>query len=120
MAPFLDVSTAETPLDARLQSGKPSPDADRHDAMPAISEFFGIAVRMFFSDHPPPHFHVAYQRYRAVIAIESGVIIGGALPPAVHRLVREWAERHRVELLDNWGRARARKALQRIPGADVE
>ena len=38
--------------------------------MPTISVFFGIAIRMFFSDHPPPHFHVAYQRYRAVIAIE--------------------------------------------------
>jgi hypothetical protein len=40
---------------------------------------------MFFSDHPPAHFHVAYQRYRAVIAIESGAIIrdiaaGGASP----------------------------------------
>jgi hypothetical protein len=53
--------------------------------MPTISIFFGIAIRMFFSDHPPPHFHVAYQRYRAVIAIESGAIISGALPPAVHR-----------------------------------
>jgi hypothetical protein len=88
--------------------------------MPTISVFFGIAIRMFFSDHPPAHFHVAYQRYRAVIAVESGVIIAGALPPAVHRLVREWAERHRAELLDNWDRARARRALQRIPGADVE
>jgi len=57
--------------------------------MPTISVFFGIAIRMFFSDHPPPHFHVAYQRYRAVIAIESGAIIAGALPSAVHRLVRE-------------------------------
>jgi hypothetical protein len=88
--------------------------------MPTISVFFGITIRMFFSDHPPPHFHVAYQRHRAVIAVQSGVIFGGALPPAVHRLVREWAGRHRAELTDNWERARARRALQRVPGADVE
>jgi hypothetical protein len=88
--------------------------------MPTISTFFGVAIRMFFSDHPPPHFHVAYQRYRAVLAIESGAIICGALPPAVHRLVREWAGRHRTELLDNWRCAREKRALQRIPGADVE
>jgi Domain of unknown function (DUF4160) len=88
--------------------------------MPTISTFFGIAIRMFFSDHPPPHFHAVYQHYRAVIAIESGAIIGGSLPAAVHRLVREWAARHRAELMDNWQRARARRALQRIPGADVE
>jgi hypothetical protein len=51
--------------------------------MPTISAFFGISVRMFFSDHPPAHFHVRYQRHRAVIGIESGAIISGALPPAV-------------------------------------
>jgi hypothetical protein len=53
--------------------------------MPTISTFFGIAIRMFFSDHPPPHFHAVYQHYRAVIAIESGAIIGGSLPAAVQR-----------------------------------
>jgi hypothetical protein len=47
--------------------------------MPTISAFFGISVRMFFSDHPPAHFHVRYQRHRAVIGIESGAIISGAL-----------------------------------------
>jgi hypothetical protein len=88
--------------------------------MPTISVFFGITVRMFFSDHPPAHFHVRYQRHRAVIAIASGAIISGALPPAVHRLVRGWAERHRAELMDNWERARTRRPLQRIPGADME
>jgi hypothetical protein len=55
-----------------------------------------------------------------VIAIESGAIIGGSLPAAVHRLLREWAARHRAELMDNWQRARARRPLLRIPGADVE
>lgn len=88
--------------------------------MPTISTFFGVTIRMFFSDHPPPHFHVGYERHRAVMAIETGAIIGGTLPPAVHRLVREWAGRHRTELMDNWQRARGRAALQRIPGADVE
>jgi hypothetical protein len=88
--------------------------------MPAISILFGITIRMFFSDHPPPHFHCAYQRHRAVIAIESGAIIGGMLPPAVYRLVRGWTERHKQELMENWQRARDRHPLQRIPGADVE
>jgi hypothetical protein len=88
--------------------------------MPTISVVFGIAIRMFFSDHAPPHFHVAYQRNRAVMAIQSGAIIGGTLPPAAHRLVRECAARHRAELMENWDRARGRRALQRIPGADVE
>jgi hypothetical protein len=29
-------------------------------AMPEISRFFGIIIKMFFKDHAPPHFHVEY------------------------------------------------------------
>ena len=39
--------------------------------MPTISAFFGILIRMYFNDHPPPHFHAIYGEYEAVIAIES-------------------------------------------------
>jgi hypothetical protein len=65
---------------------------------------------------PPRKQIVAAGRF----AVETGAIIAGAMPPAVHRLVRDWAGRHRAELLDNWERGRPRQAMQRIPGADVE
>ena len=29
--------------------------------MPEISSFFGIAVRMFYFDHNPPHVHIEYR-----------------------------------------------------------
>jgi hypothetical protein len=88
--------------------------------MPTISVFFGIAIKMFFSEHPPPHFHVTYQGRRAVMAIETGAILHGSLPPGAVRIVREWAGRHREELMANWSRARARLPLERIQGADAE
>jgi len=88
--------------------------------MPTISVFFGITIRMFFSEHPPPHFHASYQRYRALISISTGGILRGSLPPGAYRVVREWTARHRAELLENWDRARARLPLQRIPGADID
>lgn len=28
--------------------------------MPPICAFYGILIRMFFNDHPPPHFHARY------------------------------------------------------------
>jgi hypothetical protein len=28
--------------------------------MPEISRFFGISIKMFLDDHPPPHFHAEY------------------------------------------------------------
>ena len=42
--------------------------------MPTISTFFGMTVRMFFNEHPPAHFHVAYQRRRALRA-ETAIAI---------------------------------------------
>jgi len=88
--------------------------------VPTISIFFGITIRMFFSEHPPPHFHASYQGHKALISIETGDIIYGALPVGAHRVIRQWVSRHRDELLENWARARSRRPLHRIQGADVE
>jgi hypothetical protein len=33
--------------------------------MPTISEFFGILIRMYWDDHPPPHFHALYGKHEA-------------------------------------------------------
>jgi hypothetical protein len=37
--------------------------------VPRISQFYGIAIYMYFSDHPPPHIHAQYSGVEAVIAI---------------------------------------------------
>lgn len=39
--------------------------------MPTISEFFGIVIRMCFSDHLPPHFHAFYGGAEAVHSIQT-------------------------------------------------
>ena len=49
--------------------------------MPEICRFFGIVIRMYFGDHPPPHFHLEYGEHRAVIDIHTLIVIGGCLPP---------------------------------------
>lgn len=54
--------------------------------MPTISAFFGITIRMYYNDHPPPHFHVYQQRHEAKIEIEHLRPIEGYLPRAVPRL----------------------------------
>lgn len=73
--------------------------------MPTISVFYGIVIRMFVKDHPPPHFHALYGDHRARVSIETGAIVDGELPPRAMRLVREWAALHRPELEANWERA---------------
>jgi hypothetical protein len=64
--------------------------------------FYGIVIRMYFSDHAPPHFHAVYSGDEAVVVIETGEVIRGQLPERALRLVREWASIHRDELNTNW------------------
>jgi hypothetical protein len=40
-------------------------------AMPTICAFYGILIRMFFNDHPPPHFHARYGEFEATIEIDT-------------------------------------------------
>ncbi len=39
--------------------------------MPTISAFYGILIRVFFNDHPPPHFHARYGEHEATIEIAT-------------------------------------------------
>ena len=82
--------------------------------MPEISRFFGIIIKMFFDDHNPPHFHAEYGDSEALIDIRSLTVFAGRLPPRVMGLIVEGATLHQQELLDDWGRAQAQQALQKI------
>lgn len=82
--------------------------------MPRISAFYGIVIAMFWHDHDPPHFHAIYGEHDAQVLIWSGTLLGGWLPRRAERLVKEWTQLHRAELLDNWRRARNGESLARI------
>ena len=70
--------------------------------MPEIARFYRIIIKLFFSDHPPPHFHVVYGEYNALFDIETMDMIEGDLPNRAKRLVIEWATRYQCELLEMW------------------
>jgi hypothetical protein len=55
--------------------------------MPVISSFFGIYIRMYFDDHPPPHIHVEYQGHKALVGIADGSDLIGSLPRRAESLV---------------------------------
>lgn len=86
--------------------------------MPTIAYFLGIAVAMYYRDHNPPHVHVIYQGYEALLAIEDARVLRGKLPPTVLMIVRRWVVIRREALLANWERARRHDALERIAGPD--
>ena len=70
--------------------------------MPEICRFFDILIYMYFNEHPPAHFHVKHNEFRAQIAIATLEIIDGQLPPKQLRMVKQWAKAHQEELMKNW------------------
>lgn len=82
--------------------------------MPELCRFYGIIIRMFWDDHPPPHFHASYGNNEALINILTAEIIAGSLPLGARSLVRQWTELHREELMEDWNLARTLQPLRRI------
>lgn len=78
-----------------------------------ISRFYRIIICIFFSEQNPPHFHVKYQEFEAVIDIEHGVVHGD-MPRRALNLVFDWLDLHKSELLENWKRIEERKPLFKI------
>ena len=70
--------------------------------MPELSRFLGISILMYFDDHNPPHFHVRYNDWRAIISIDELKVLDGNLPARILGLVIEWAELHKKELIQDW------------------
>ena len=81
--------------------------------MPEISRFYGIITYMYMSEHNPPHFHVWYENYKAIITIKDGIMTG-SLPRRALNLVYEWLDIHKDELLENWNRLANFETPQKI------
>lgn len=85
---------------------------------PVIAAFLGMIVRIYHADHNPPHVHIQYGEYEAVLSIVSGKILAGDLPPKVRRLAREWLLKRKGDLLKAWQQARLHKNPGRIKPLD--
>lgn len=57
---------------------------------------------MFWNDHAPPHFHALYAESEVQIDIRTLEILRGEMPRRALALVLEWAQEHRVELMEDW------------------
>jgi hypothetical protein len=82
--------------------------------MPEICRFYGIIIAMFYSDHAPPHFHIRYGEYKAIVNIENLTVIRGHLPPRALGMVIEWAVQRQDMLRENWKLASSLSTLKKI------
>lgn len=72
--------------------------------MPVIARFYGIVIKMYFSqsEHGVAHFHAVYGEFNGVFNIETLEMMEGDLPLRAQRLVRDWALQYQQELLQMW------------------
>jgi hypothetical protein len=80
-----------------------------------LSRFYGIIIRMFYGDHPPPHFHAVYQGQEIKVNINTLEVIEGGMSRRAQALVLEWAALHRTELRQAWDRASRNHEPSKIP-----
>jgi len=78
-------------------------------AMPELSRFYGIIIRMYceLGPHHSPHFHAYHGDDEAVYGLDPIELLAGSLPRRQARLVEAWAELHQLELVADWGRLQA-------------
>jgi hypothetical protein len=86
--------------------------------MPELSRFYGIIVRMFYDDHPPPHFHAAYQGEEVQVNLETLEVMKGRIRRRALVLVLEWAALHRDELRRAWAQASRNEEPDKIEPLD--
>lgn len=75
--------------------------------MPTVATVAGCAIRFYFEDHEPAHFHVAApDGTEAAVRVSDLSVMEGALPRAVRREVLDWAAQHQDALALAWLRCR--------------
>ena len=72
--------------------------------MPTIASFYGIVIMMFLLDkeHNPPHIYAFYGEFEASFTISDGLILNGNFPKNGKRLVKQFINHHKLDLLEMW------------------
>lgn len=84
--------------------------------MPEISRFYGLVIKLLYSDdgqHHKPHVHVKYGEYKASVGLD-GEIIAGQIPVKQYRMLAAWLVIHEEELYQAWNLAVAGKPFHKI------
>lgn len=84
--------------------------------MPTIFSTNGIVMQVFFVDHAPPHIHVLYGSYEAVVDHHAFHVLEGSLPPHAMALLQDIVDDSGKELEDGLERiARHIKDIGKAP-----
>jgi hypothetical protein len=82
--------------------------------MPYVSMFFGIIIRMFYSEHNPPHFHAEYQGSEGIFNFEGKMLQGNIKSKIALKLIKEWTSLRKNELEENWINITLKNVINKI------
>ena len=82
--------------------------------MPVIARFYGILIKMYFKEHGIPHFHALYGEYNAIFKIDTMEMIEGDLPKRAKKMILEWGEMYKNELIEIWNT----QQIKKLPGLE--
>jgi len=80
--------------------------------LPEITRFLGIVIKIFFrGEHNPPHIHAVYGEYNGLFDISTMTMFEGDLSNRIQKLVKEWGDQYKSELMMMW----ENKELKKLP-----
>lgn len=82
--------------------------------MPVVAIVAGVAIRLYYADHEPAHFHAVLAEWEMLVRIADLGVMAGDLPPTQRRAVLEWAAAHQDTLALAWVRCRQGEKPGRI------
>ena len=82
--------------------------------MPYVSMFFGIIIRMFYSEHNPPHFHAEYQGSEGIFNFDGDMLQGNIKSNTALKLIKEWSVLRKSELEENWKNITDKASINKI------
>lgn len=86
--------------------------------MPYVSMFFGIIIRMFYSEHNPPHFHAEYQGSEGIFNFDGKMLYGNIKSKTALSLIKKWSILRKAALEENWTNIAAKNILNKIEPLD--
>ncbi len=66
--------------------------------MPVVATVGGCAIRLYYRDHEPAHFHAVAGDDEMLVRITDMSVMAGDLPTSQRRAVLAWAADHRDAL----------------------
>lgn len=73
---------------------------------------------MFNNEHNPPYFLAEYQGQKGIFDLEGNKIKGRFNAKNAQKLIKEWAQLHHDELVENWNNIEQRRSLNKIAPLD--